>query len=120
MSSPLAGPSNQPSPSRSISGTIPGILDPSQPARLLRLPTSTLLFASFDPHTAHVDGTKGFPNLGKLSPDEQHEYYRPKRIVIETTPNGENFWRFVPRARKEDSVGMQDEASWPRVIDICG
>ena len=119
MSSPLAGPSIQPSP-RSIGGATPGILDPSQPTRLLRLPTSTLSFASFDPHTAYVDGTKGFPNVGQLSPDEQNEHYRPKRIVIETTPNGERFWRFVPRARKVDSVGMQDEGIWPRVIEICG
>lgn len=116
MPAPLAGPSNQTTP-RSISGTTPGILDPSQPSRLLRLPTATLSFASFDPRTAYVDGNKGFPNLPA---DGQSEHYRPKRIVIETTPNGENFWRFVPRARKEDGVWMLDEGTWPRVVEICG
>jgi hypothetical protein len=119
MSSPLEGPSNQQQP-RSIGGTTPGILDPSQPSRLLRLPTSTLSFASFDPRTAYVNGTKGFPNVGNTSVEEQNEHYRPKRIVIETTPNGENFWRFVPRARTEGGVGTLDEGFWPRVVEICG
>jgi hypothetical protein len=120
MAEPLQEPSNKPSPTRSISGTNPGILDSSQPARLLRLPTSILSFASFDPRVAHIDGTKGFPNVGKLPSDEQNEHWRPKRIVIETTPNGENFWRFVPKARKGDGAGMQHEGFWPRVIEICG
>lgn len=114
MSYPPAEPSNQPSPSRSISGTTPGVVDPHQPARLLRLPTSTLSFATFDPCTAYVDGTKGFPT------SSQQQHYRPKRIVIETTPNGESFWRFVPSARREDGVGLQDEGIWPMVIELCG
>src|ERR1700676_1015315 len=117
MSSLPAGLPNQLQP-RSISGTTPGLLDPSQPSRLLRLSTSTLSFASFDPRTAFVDDTKDFPNIANLS--TQNEHHRPKRIVIETTPNGVNFWRFVPRARKEHGVVVLDEGVWPRVVEICG
>lgn len=122
MSEPLAGPSELPSIPRSISGTTPGILDPSQPARLLRLPASKLSFADFDPSIAHVNpaspGT--FPTLQNLSLAGESEQYRPKRIVIETTPEGKSFWRFVPRARREDDVSLHDEGSWPRVVEICG
>ncbi|OBZ68221.1 hypothetical protein A0H81_11698 [Grifola frondosa] len=46
------------------------------------------------------------------------EIYRPKRIVIETVPSGQNIWRFVPRARRES--GVENEGMWPRVINICG
>lgn len=120
MDSPLAGSSNTlPSPI-SISGSTPGVLDPSQVNRLLRQPNSKLSFASFDPRTAHIDGTKDFPDLGKLSLDEQSEHCRPKRIVIETTPKGASFWRFVPRARMEEGVLLHDEGFWPRVVEICG
>jgi hypothetical protein len=44
--------------------------------------------------------------------------YRPKRIVLEITPTGESFWRFVPKARLEE--GVIDEGAWPRIIEICG
>ncbi|KAJ7218062.1 hypothetical protein GGX14DRAFT_599489, partial [Mycena pura] len=96
-----------------IAGTIPGVLDPHQPSRLLRRPSSTLSFASFDPRVASAD--HGW-DLRSLSLNE--ELYRPKRVVIETTCSGESFWRFVPRARLDDAV--IDEGKWPRVIDICG
>jgi len=96
-----------------ISGLTPGVLDPSQPARLLRLSNSTLSFAAFDPRTA--SGTES-PDFRGLSVDEQS--YRPKRVVVETTPTGESFWRFVPKARLLD--GVQDEGKWPRTVDICG
>ena len=92
----------------------PGILDDSQRARLLRHPNSTLLFAAFDPLTA--SGLKDVPDLRNLSLNE--ELCRPKRVVIENTPTGENFWRFVPRARLEKGLG--DEGTWPRTIEICG
>ncbi|KII92912.1 hypothetical protein PLICRDRAFT_155823 [Plicaturopsis crispa FD-325 SS-3] len=109
-----AGPSTTtPTPSRSIGGSTPGLLDPTQPARLLRLAGSKLSFASFDPRTAFVGE---MPDMRKLSLKD--ELYRPKRVVVETTPTGESFWRFVPSARKE--VGVENEGTWPRVIEICG
>ncbi|KAH0827525.1 hypothetical protein J3R83DRAFT_4238 [Lanmaoa asiatica] len=95
-----------------LRGTQPGLLDPSQPSRLLRFPDSKLSFASFDPKTALAEGpsVQRLNNSGNLAP--------PKRIVIETTSKGASFWRFVPRARLEE--GAQDEGVWPRVIDVCG
>jgi len=45
-------------------------------------------------------------------------YYRPRRIVVETAPNGESFWRFVPKARIDE--GVLDEGVWPRIVEICG
>ena len=116
--SPTAGPSSQPFPEntlkRSISGQCPGLLDPLQPSRLLRVPNSKLSFAAFDPRTATAD--KDIPDLRKLSINE--ELYRPKRVVIETAPDGSSFWRFVPRARRDDDA--EDEGHWPRVVNICG
>jgi hypothetical protein len=99
--------------SSSISGSVPGILDKSQSARLLRHPSSTLSFASFDPHAATQTDV---PDLRKLS--IHHELYRSKRIVIESMKDGECFWRFVPRAKRE--AGCLDEGTWPRVVEICG
>ncbi|KAJ7497305.1 hypothetical protein FB451DRAFT_1335525 [Mycena latifolia] len=96
-----------------IAGTIPGVLDPQQPLRLLRRPSSTLSFASFDPRAA--SGDHGW-DLRGLSLNE--ELYRPKRVVIETTCSGESSWRFVPKARWDE--GVTNEGEWPRVIDICG
>ncbi|KAJ6625635.1 hypothetical protein B0H10DRAFT_1782845 [Mycena sp. CBHHK59/15] len=96
-----------------ISGTTPGALDPHQPHRLFRRPSSTLSFANFDPRVASAD--HGW-DLRGLSLNE--ELYRPKRVVIETTCAGESSWRFVPKARRDD--GVPDEGQWPRVIDICG
>ncbi|KAF8135692.1 hypothetical protein EV363DRAFT_1321334 [Boletus edulis] len=97
---------------RVLRGTQPGLLDPSQPSRLLRFPDSKLAFASFDPKTALPEEhcSQKSNNSGTLVP--------PKRIVIETASKGTSFWRFVPRARLEE--GAQDEGIWPRIIDICG
>lgn len=97
---------------RVLRGTQPGLLDTSQPSRLLRFPDSKLSFASFDPKTALAEepSVQKLNNSGNLVP--------PKRVVIETTSKGTSFWRFVPRARLEE--GVQDEGIWPRVIDICG
>ncbi|KAJ7072322.1 hypothetical protein C8F01DRAFT_973331 [Mycena amicta] len=97
----------------SISGCVPGILDPDQRHRLLRRPSSTLSFASFDPRVASADH-----GLGMRALSLNEELYRPKRVVIETTCSGQSFWRFVPRARLDE--GVEDEGTWPRVIDICG
>ncbi|KAF7981865.1 hypothetical protein HWV62_31421 [Athelia sp. TMB] len=85
--------------------------DRSQLSRLLRHPNSTLSFASFDPTIAHTGGIKPTKN-------HQLENYRPKRIVIETSPEGASIWRFVPRARREE--GVLDEGVWPRVVEVCG
>ncbi|TRM70070.1 hypothetical protein BD626DRAFT_391274 [Schizophyllum amplum] len=96
---------------RYISGTEPGVLDPRQPQRLLRHPTSRLLFASFDPRTASTF------DLSKLSLKD--ELYRPKRVVIEMAATGACSWRFVPKAKRGPGV-QDDEGQWPRVIEICG
>ncbi|KAG0706138.1 hypothetical protein DFH29DRAFT_205702 [Suillus ampliporus] len=106
-----ADPSHAP---RIIRGTEPGLLDPTQPSRLLRFPDSRLSFASFDPRTALAG--EDVPDLRKLSIDE--DLPPPKRIVIETTSKGTSFWRFVPKARLDE--GARDEGFWPRVIEICG
>ncbi|KAJ7045527.1 hypothetical protein C8F04DRAFT_940014 [Mycena alexandri] len=100
-------------PARRISGSIPGVLDPQQPLRLLRRPSSTLSFATFDPRVASADHAW---DMRSLSLNE--ELYRPKRVVIETTCAGESSWRFVPKARCDE--GVRDEGQWPRVIEICG
>ncbi|KAG1862566.1 hypothetical protein DFJ58DRAFT_725404 [Suillus subalutaceus] len=106
-----AGPSHAP---RTIRGTQPGLLDPTQSSRLLRAPDSRLSFASFDPRTALAG--EDIPDLHKLSIGE--DLPPPKRIVIETTPKGTSFWRFVPKARLDG--GVRDEGFWPRVVEICG
>ncbi|KAA1472913.1 hypothetical protein DENSPDRAFT_839305 [Dentipellis sp. KUC8613] len=102
-------------PSASITGTQPGLLDPSQPARILRLPGAKLSFASFDPRTALPRP----PDPNNLSINE--EGCRPVRVVIETFPNGHHYWRYVPRARQEGVVedGVEDGV-WPRIIDLLG
>lgn len=98
---------------RLVSGNVPGVLDPTQPSRLLRLPGSKLTFASFDPYIA----TPHELNVDNLSMNDRPEC-RPKRIVIETIPDGRSFWRWVPSARKQEDVN--DEGSFPRLVDICG
>jgi len=108
---PNAGPSHAP---RTIRGSKPGLIDSTQPSRVLRSPDSQLSFASFDPRTALAG--EDVPDLRKLSIGE--DLPPPKRIVIETTPKGTSFWRFVPKARLEE--GVRDEGFWPRVVEICG
>ncbi|TFK25738.1 hypothetical protein FA15DRAFT_755645 [Coprinopsis marcescibilis] len=95
-------------------GTTPGILDISQPQRILREPGSRLLFASYDALTAGGQGAN--LDFRKLSLDE--ESYKPRRVVIEISQAGACSWRFVPKAQLEE--GVPDEGRWPRVIDICG
>ncbi|KAI0775756.1 hypothetical protein BD413DRAFT_611234 [Trametes elegans] len=108
----VPGTSRMPAP-RNIQGTKPGLLDPSQAQRLLRVPGSTLSFAAFDPLAASGSGSSA------------HKHYdsdpaRPKRIVVEHAPGGraQNRWRFVPRARR--APGVEDEGVWPRRVLICG
>ncbi|KAH7907722.1 hypothetical protein BJ138DRAFT_1116438 [Hygrophoropsis aurantiaca] len=113
MSTQSPQPSGSGKPMRKLRGSTPGLLDPSQSKRLLRFGGS-LSFASFDPHTAHA--VSDVPDIQILSIDE--DLPPPKRIVIETTPNGTSFWRFVPKASLEE--GVTDEGLWPRVVNICG
>ncbi|KAL4254994.1 hypothetical protein ABKN59_003930 [Abortiporus biennis] len=94
----------------SISGSIVGIIDPTQKERLLSSPDSKLSFATFHPRTASATSDR------KLSTRE--ELCSSKRIVIETLSTGESFWRWVPKARGVETV--EDEGQWPRVIIICG
>jgi len=97
-----------------VSGPNPGVLDPFQPSRLLRTPTSRLFFASFDPHAARSvipsnaeQGEKSIPNP------------TGKRIVIEADMGSfTSTWRFVPRATNE--MGSEDEGVWPRIVELCG
>lgn len=108
---PMASPSFPVCPK--LSGTTPGILDPTQPQRLLRQPTSKISFAFFDPRAA---SSFSEVDIKKLSLNET--LYRAKRVVIESSANGDNFWRFVPKAKWED--GVLDEGQWPRIIMLCG
>lgn len=109
-----AGPSSQPWPS--LSGSVPGVLDSSQRTRLMRSTDSVLSFASFDPHTAAAHEPQESLEARRASINQ--DPHQPKRIVIETTGSGEQFWRFVPRARRDE--GVEHEGRWPRLIDLCG
>ncbi|KAF5316902.1 hypothetical protein D9611_003889 [Ephemerocybe angulata] len=96
-------------------GPTPGVLDPTQKARILRDTTSTISFSAFDPLTA--GGQDASLNLQRRL-NIQDDRPAPKRIVIEISRTGQSTWRFVPRARREE--GVDDEGIWPRVLDICG
>ncbi|TFK54206.1 hypothetical protein OE88DRAFT_1625140 [Heliocybe sulcata] len=101
--------------SQSSSKSGPGLYDPSQSDRLLRLPGNKLSFASFNPATASA-WREALPDMNKLSLSE--ELYRPKRVVVEVTADGQSSWRFVPKAKRDP--GAQDEGTWPRIVDLCG
>ncbi|KAL7281665.1 hypothetical protein ACG7TL_004982 [Trametes sanguinea] len=88
-----AGPSRGAVP-RAIHGTKPGILDNTQPERLLRIPGSNLIFAAFDPLAA--SGSNTTRTRKRYDPDPA----RPKRIVVEVPP--------------------EDEGVWPRRVIVCG
>lgn len=98
---------------RTLGGTIPGLLDPTQPQRILRQPNCKLSFATFDPRAA-----SGQQDLNFRSLSLNEELSRQKRVVVETASSGESFWRFVPRARRDE--GVLDEGQWPRIVEICG
>lgn len=100
-----------PGPSQiiTISGSTVGVLDPTQPERVLSAPGSKLSFATFHPRTA---------SRSPRTLSARDELCSNKRIVTETLPSGESFWRWVPRAKGVEAGG--DEGEWPRVIDICG
>lgn len=105
MAEATAGPSYYPS----ISGPVVGALDPTQRERLLSTPHSTLSFSTFHPLTASNTPRKQ---------STRDELCKGKRIVIENLPNGQSFWRWVPRAQGVEDAA--EEGVWPRMIDICG
>ena len=96
-----------------LSGTEPGVLDPTQRNRILRSPESQLLFASFDPYIAIPQEVVDLANLSL-----QDDSCRPKRIVIEIVPGRGTFWRWIPSARKQADV--ENEGEFPRIVLICG
>ncbi|KAI0823676.1 hypothetical protein BC628DRAFT_1324599 [Trametes gibbosa] len=100
-------------PPRNLHGSKPGLLDSSQPGRLLRVPGSTLSFSIFDPFTAASSPSNARKRYDPEPP-------RPKRIVVETQPGlrGPSRWRFVPRARR--APGVEDEGVFPRRVMIDG
>jgi hypothetical protein len=100
-----------------LEGPKPGVLDKTQSRRLLRHRNSTLSFASFDPHVASFRDPAAH-GISGLSLTEDTDKCRPKRIVIENVPGHGSFWRWVPSARKQE--GVNDEGSFPRLIDLCG
>lgn len=109
-------PKDGPQSARQVSGTFPGVLDPTQPSRILQTQASILSFASYEPRAAT---SEQIPDFGNLSLNDDHsERCRSKRIVIETVPGRGNFWRFVPNAVREQYV--EDEGAFPRLIRICG
>jgi hypothetical protein len=69
---------------RVIIGSKPGVLDPTQPSRLLRFHGAQLSFAVFDPFTAYAEDAANHTRT-RLNT----ELYHPKRVVIETAPSGE-------------------------------
>jgi hypothetical protein len=109
-------PKDGPQSVRQLNGTCPGVLDPTQPSRILQTQASVLSFASYEPRTA---SSEQIPDFGNLSLDaDPSERCRQKRIVIETIPDKGIFWRFVPNAIREQYV--EDEGTFPRLIKICG
>ena len=109
-------PKDGPQSVRHLSGSCPGVLDPTQPSRILQTQASVLSFASYEPRTATSEQFLDFSNLSLEA--DLPERCRPKRIVIETIPDKGNFWRFVPNAIKEEYV--EEEGTFPRLIKICG
>lgn len=93
-------------------GSKPGLLDATQPGRLLRDSGSSLLFATLDPRTAtaHTNALNSSSRSGK--------YKFSSRIVIEKMPDGEAFWRFVPIS--DLAIGISNEGQWPRLVSFCG
>ncbi|KAF4598631.1 hypothetical protein EYR38_007037 [Pleurotus pulmonarius] len=113
MDDPVASSSTTP-PLRRLSGSSPGLIDPTQRTRLLKGSNGQLIFATHDARaaSAHFD----VDDVRKL--DINDTPLRPKRVVIEISSSGHCRWRFVPKARLDE--GVVDEGTWPRVVNICG
>ncbi|KAL0578203.1 hypothetical protein V5O48_003778 [Marasmius crinis-equi] len=92
-----------------LSGTVPGLLDPSQKRRILRHPSSQIFFASFDPRTAAPDYQTSIFDT---------DIHRRRRIVLEVICNHTLTWRFVPSASLDQAA--TNEGAWPRLVEICG
>lgn len=93
-----------------ISGPAPGVLDPSQPGRILRHVCSTLAFLSYDPYTAS--------GMGDAFKHDCQDVFLSQRVVAELIPGQPPTWKFIPSARR--APGIEDEGIWPRVVNICG
>ncbi|RDX43290.1 hypothetical protein OH76DRAFT_1487982, partial [Lentinus brumalis] len=98
-----------------LRGSRPGLLDPTQPDRVLRHPRSVLTFSTYDPQTATGSVQRGHPSGTRPhTPDLT-------RIVVESVPGteiGSSTWRFVPAARL--APGVVAEGTWPKFVDLCG
>lgn len=105
---------NQPSMSNlsypTISGPVPGVLDPTQPSRILRHESSILAFLTYDPCTAG--------GRGQFYKAAQSRELLAQRVVAEQIPGEFPTWKFVPSARRD--TGLEDEGVWPRIVNICG
>lgn len=88
-----------------LGGLQPGVLDPTQPARILRNPSSILSFATYDPLV--------------FAPDVAIPPHT--RIVIEHTPGpGQTDWfRVVLSAHLAPGI-LGEDVSWPRVVFLDG
>ena len=93
-----------------LSGCTIGILDHTQPQRILNSPNSRLDFATYHPLAGSAACTAATTECQPPS--------HSGRIVIETLPDGNCVWRPVPLAVGASTIS--DEGSWPRLIDICG
>jgi hypothetical protein len=61
------------------------------------------------------------PHDGNDGDDEQRGLgcrCAQRRVAVEVSQDGRFTWRFVPDARR--APGVDDEGSWPRVVDFCG
>jgi hypothetical protein len=92
-----------------LMGPKPGLLDATQPGRLLLDSGSSLLFATLDPRLAHTSVVDSMSKNGK--------YKLSGRIMIETLANGNIFWCFVPLSNL--AIGLSDEGQWPRLVNHC-
>lgn len=87
-----------------------GSLDPTQSSRLLSLPESRLVLASYHPRAGAASDTS---NL-----ESEILEYSSSRIVVELQPDGGAIWRPIPLA--QNSTRIEDEGVWPRLISYCG
>ncbi|KZV87408.1 hypothetical protein EXIGLDRAFT_652230 [Exidia glandulosa HHB12029] len=97
---------------RWVTGTQPGVLDPSQTQRVLRSKPgmSTLAFAEYD--DAGVQPPQAAGPLNEL-----FNTLHTRRVAVETSSDGKMHWRLVPCAQLR---GVRDEGEWPRTVNFLG